>query len=48
MKTKRKDQVTELITREISILLPKILSETYGLIFVTHVELNSDSSQVKV
>ncbi len=49
MKTKRKDQVTELITREISILLPKhIRSETYGLLFVTHVELNSDSSQVKV
>lgn len=49
MKTKRKDQMTELITREISLLLPKhIRTETYKILFVTHVELNSDSSQVKV
>lgn len=49
MKTKRKDQITELITREISILLPKhVRSETYKLLYITHVELNSDSSQVKV
>ena len=49
MKTKRKDQLTELITREVSALLPKhIRSETYKLLFITHLELNSDSSQVKV
>ena len=49
MKTKRKDQITELIQREIALLLPKhIRSETYKLLFITHLELNSDSSQVKV
>ncbi len=49
MKTKRKDQLTELIMREVSLLLPKhIRSETYKILFVTHIELNSDSSQVKV
>lgn len=49
MKTKRKDQITELIQREVALLILKhIRSETYKLLFITHVELNSDSSQVKV
>ncbi len=49
MKTKRKEQLTALIMREISLLLPKhIRSETYKLLFITHVDLNQDCSIARV
>lgn len=49
MKSKRKEQITELVLRELSAIIPKhIRSETYKLLNITYIDLNSDLSQVKV
>lgn len=49
MKTKRKEQLTQVIKKEISILLPKhVRSEPYKFLTVTHVDLNADCSMAKV
>lgn len=49
MKTKRKEQLTALIRKEISLLLPKhIRTETYRLLTVTHVDMNKDCSVARV
>ena len=49
MKSKRKEQITELVLRELSLILPKhIRSETYKLLNINFIDLNSDLSQAKV
>lgn len=49
MKSKRKDQLTEVIRRELALILPKhIRLETYRLINISYIELNSDLSLAKI